>query len=136
MIDFIFSEEQYSQLKKAYNDALFANKHHNLVDTKSLIYAAEQFCFYLPSPLRKILKNNLNTADRLLNIIIIGRAKQPTKTMPNNNPFYLINLLCTISQQLTTNAPKSPYQIIYLKANNLILNCIDEISNYFFKKTS
>ncbi len=135
MIDFIFSEEQYQQLKEAYNHAFFASNLQDLINIKSLLNAAERVCFYLPQTLRKIVQSNLSITSRLLNIIILNPCKQSTKISPHNNPFYLINLLCTISQQLTTSAPKSPYQIIYLKANNLILNCINEISNYFFKKT-
>ena len=60
MIDFIFSEEQYRQLKEAYNRVLFANNRQDLIDVKSLVYTAEQSCFRLPTPLRKVVKNNLN----------------------------------------------------------------------------
>ena len=51
-----------------------------------------------------------------------------------NNPFSLLNFLCNISKTLTSISIKSPYQIMYLKSNSFILDCIVKISNYFETK--
>jgi hypothetical protein len=132
MIDFIFSEEQYQQLKQAYNEVIFINNQQSLIDAKSLIYILEQNIFRLPPTLHRKIKNNLNIVGRLLNIIIIN-SPPSLKIKPYSNPLYFIKLLSNTSQQLTSNLPKSPYQIICLKANNLILNCIEAICDYFLK---
>lgn len=131
MDDFIFNNFNYEQLQKGYNKQLkaddFCINHLN-----SLIKVLENSHFQMPLSLQNTILNTLLNAQQILDILYKNHSY--SNLTLQNNPFELIKHLNEISLTLNSHTLKSVYQILYLKSNNLILEAIKQISNYFSSK--
>ena len=134
MDNFIFTEQQYLQLKNAYEHFMGISPETILSDISSLISLLEYNNFNLPLILQNKVLNNLSTAYEIISVVFNDKPTHQQIQMHHQNPFNLIKPLCQISINLTKYEFKSPYQIILLKANNFILKCIDIVCDYFSNK--
>ena len=130
-IDFIFDENDYRHLKKEYdkNLAIDANIAYDL---NRLTLTLESNNFQMPIMLQNDILNTLSQALDILNILHPGVKGHPQHL--NNNIFEFINVLSQISIKLNSHSIKSAYQILYLKTNDLLLDCINKISKHFSNK--
>lgn len=132
MDDFILNEEQYLELKNKYDELLIPKPNFSINELNQLILCLQNNNLKMPLSLQNKIYSQLLQAKEILNIVY---TNQPTGTHSEiNNIFKLIHHLCSISKELTANTLKSPHQILQLKANNLILECLVEISKYFSDK--
>ena len=130
--NFIFNLNQYNKLQQGYNKALTPNN-FSLSILNSLIKSLENNNFQLPLNLQNSILNTLLSAKEILNLLHKETSYKSSNLQ--NNPFNLIYNLSIISINLNSHTLKSAYQILYLKANNLILEAIKQISNHFSNKS-
>lgn len=130
--NFIFNLNQYNKLQQGYNKVLTPNN-FSLSILNSLIKSLENNNFQLPLNLQNSILNTLLSAKEILNLLHKETSYKSSNLQ--NNPFNLIYNLSIISINLNSHTLKSAYQILYLKANNLILEAIKQISNHFSNKS-
>ena len=130
--DYIFTQEQYEQLNQAYSKKLHQSTSSISIDLNSVVTTLEKHAFNLPTKLQAKIQNNLLQAKEILHLVYIADSTQ-TITI-NNNPFHLISILASISNKLNSYTIKSPYQTLFLKANELIISSIELIANNFENK--
>jgi hypothetical protein len=131
-IDFIFTNEQYAKLKQEYNNLLTPSTQSCISTLISIVNKLHINSFGLSLSIQNQIINKLSQALQILNIL--HTSNPPSKTNLINNPFSLIYNLANLSIQLNTHILKSPYQMLCLKANDLILQSIQQIANYFINK--
>ena len=131
-IDFIFNNNQYNKLKQEYDKFLNPKTEFCISALTSIINKLHINSFQLPLNLQNQILDKLLRAQEILNIIHLTHPSSQIKFL--NNPFNLIYNLITLSIQLNSYSFKSPYQILYLKSNDLISQSIQQISNYFMNK--
>lgn len=131
--DCVLSNEQYDKLNEAYSASLHEKTSGILIDIESFIHTLEQNGFGLPRKLQAEILSHLTHAKQILNLL----HDQPFhKTeLFETNPFHLIALLTELSIKLNSHTLKSAYQILFIKTNNIILECIKIISAHFSNKT-
>ena len=130
--NFIFNLNQYNKLQQGYNKVLTPNN-FSISILNSLIKSLENNNFQLPLNLQNSILNTLLSAKEILNLLHKETSYKSSNLQ--NNPFNLIYNLSIISINLNSHTLKSAYQILYLKANNLILEAIKQISNHFSNKS-
>lgn len=132
MNDFILSDYQYANLKSEYDKQITTDPTAPISLLNSIIKSLENNGFLMPINLQKIILSNLLQAQQLLQIL--NSTNKHSSIQLKNNPFSLIYHLSILSNQLTSHPFKSAYQLIYLKANNLIIKSISQVCGYFIKK--
>lgn len=132
MSNLIFSDEQYSQLQQAYSHTLSVQNPDIIYKLTNLINNLKIQSFNLPLNTQNKVLNKLERASELLHIIY--KSFKFKTTQIKNNTFELILNLCYLSQFLTQHPFNGPYQTIYFKSNQLIMDSILEIVKYFSSK--
>jgi len=132
MDNLVFSETQYKKLQQEYSKQIptFCPKSINKLN--SIISSLKINGFQLPIELQNNSLNKLAQAKELLNILHISNTCNDISL--SDNPFDIISSLSEISIDLNRYNLKNIYQIICIKSNNLILETINQISNYFKNK--
>lgn len=131
--DYIFTPEQYEQLNQAYSKKLYQNTSSISIDLNSVVTTLEKHGFNLPAKLQTKIQNNLLQAKEILHLVYIADSTHSITI--NNNPFQLISILASISNRLNSYTIKSTYQVLFLKANELIISSIEIIANNFANKS-
>ena len=131
-MDFIFSNKEYTQLKNEYNNLLTHKTNNYIYLINDIIFNLNHTHFQMPPALKNRLLCKLFQAQNILDILFKSSKNKQLNTP--TNPFGLINQLSILSKLLNSHSFKSPFQTLCLKCNNLLLTCIEEISNYFMNK--
>ena len=131
-IDFVFSEAEYDKLNREYSKQFVPDVSRPISYLNGLIEQVEKNSFQMPLTLQNKILNNLLSAKQILNILHRNNAIKSFTVQ--NNPFALIEQLSTLTLELNHFTLKSPYQILSLKAVNILLEAIKQISNYFSNK--
>ena len=132
MDNLVFSEAQYKQLQQEYSKQIPAFCTDPLNKLNSIISVLKINNFQLPLELQNNSINKLSQAKELLNIL--NSSDNYNNINLSNNPFCIISYLTEISIDLNKYNLKNIYQIICIKSNSLILETINQISNYFKNK--
>lgn len=126
--DFLLSEHEYQTIQQEYKKHSTPSTPECLKLLYIVILNLRKHGFNLPTQLKKYLLNDLFQSYHILKILYCNQIK--TQQSLNNNPITLIYSLTTISLQLNKISLKTPYQILHIKANNIVLNTIKKISNH------
>ncbi|MBQ7880412.1 MAG: hypothetical protein IJ358_01025 [Clostridia bacterium] len=130
--DFVLTNEEYGQLNNEYHKILNTQPHFDTTQLNTLIKVVQNNNFQMPLTLQNQILDLLLNAKQILDIIT--QNNNIANTNLSNNPFQLIQNLSQISYQLNSFTFKNAYQILYSKANNLIIKTINLISEYFSNK--
>lgn len=131
--DCILTSEQYQKLAKEYSQLFKTEPHTAFSLLCNIIKKIEVDSFKLPLALQNSIANKLLLSRKILQTLTTSKPTIDVRQL-KNNPFNLIIYLSTISKHLTSHNIKSPHLTISLKANKLILDCIEEICMYFAGK--
>lgn len=132
-MDYILDNKQYEKLNKAYQSILNTDIANIIKLLGVLISSLKNNNFTLPRLLHREIFDNLVQVKQMLNVLYIDNTNHHPSII-SHNPFNLIFHLCEISQQLNSHTIKSAYQILYLKSNLILINCIKKICEYFSNK--
>ena len=127
--DFILSDEQYSKLQNEYNSSLKSTTEFCVRHLNSIISTLQINGFKMPITFQNKILTQLIESQQILNIIFIDTYTTPLNL--NNNPLKLLYELALLSSNLNSYSIKSPYQILFLKTNALIIDCIMQILKQF-----
>jgi len=131
--DNILTDEQYSTLQQEYYKVSHPQNNCCLDLLNSIIATLETNGFMMPLKIQNQILNTLYGAQQILSILYNNFSFKPLNT--SNNPFQLIYHLSQLSNLLTNiHKFKSPYYILNIKANQYIIKCISDISQYFIAK--
>lgn len=122
---------KYQQMQREYSKILTPEINKYLDNLNLIIYSLEINGFNMSLLMQNQIYSTLLEVKQILNTLSINKPSIKQKQIIKNNPIILLLNLNKLSQQLNQHALKSPFYLILNKANNLILNCIDKILNYF-----
>ena len=132
-LDFIFDKNEYKLLKNAYDKKIAPHPEDIINKINNLIESLKNNSFQMPLYLQNDILNNLL---QVQNILYILHKQDPNQSQPiKNSLFDFMYNISNISMLLNSHIIKSPYQVLYLKANNLLLQCLNKILKYFTEKT-
>ncbi len=134
-IDYIFTDKQYDILKKEYEKTFSPQNEIFLSKLNNVISLVENQGFNMSISFQNKILSMLNNAKQILSITTNSSEDIFFEnTSIKNSPFELIKILSNLSKEINSYEIKNSYKIIYLKINNLLLEIIYEISNYFANK--
>lgn len=122
---------KYQQMQREYSKVLTPEINKYLDNLNLIIYSLEINGFNMSLLMQNQIYSTLLEVKQILNTLSINKPSIKQKQIIKNNPIILLLNLNKLSQQLNQHALKSPFYLVLNKANNLILNCIDKILNYF-----
>ena len=128
----LFSDAEYEALKSAYNNILHSNSAECLSYLNGILKVLENNNFQMPLTLQNEILADLSQAKQILGILCVDNVCSNLNL--NGNIFTLLFYLSHLSSLLNSHTIKSANQILHLKTNNLIINCINKISKYFKNK--
>ena len=121
--DFIFTQEQYDQLQQAYSRALSPNIELSQSILNGIIHMLQHTSFMLPLHLQNEIIRDISQAKQILDILQHSQSRK-SNIIGSSSPFILIYTLAQLSKILNKQSLKSPYQILCIKSNELILSAV------------